>query len=231
MKKNVFFGFLIILAIFSSCSTGGGGDGSGAWVVDSAWNVVAEFGETSRAADVIDEAEALVADYNATHTDDQYTIVTDEEELDIENAPDAHIVIVYADDNQIYCDYTFERSRLGYERELARSEVKRIKYNSPRGAILYVDNDAPEYVEPYDPPPVNRYEKYTFYILDAAGEIVFEEHITDYYFEDDAACDARLNLMIHHWKSGAPENWVTFIYGYIYTGPPPEDPEDPDPEE
>jgi hypothetical protein len=221
MKRTLFFVFTILAVLFSSCNQGGYEEDSAVWVVDSAWNVIATFGGASRAAEGMHEAESLVSAYNAVHTEDQYILITDEELLDIEKAPDARIMVVYADNYEVYCDNTVPREKLEYERKIAKSEARRIKYNSKRGAILFVDNESPVYVEPYEP-VISRYEKYTFYVLDEEGEIVYEEHITDYYNDDDQACNNRLNMMISHWKSGAPDNWVTFIYGYIYTGPAPE---------
>lgn len=221
MRNKIAFLMVFALFAFTACDQATATPDASVWVVNSAWKVVAEYNYSGRAIESLDAVEDMVETYNAANTDDQLTIIEDEEELNIENAPDARVMVVYADNFEVYCDNTVPRAQLEYEREIAKKEVKRLEYNSKRGAILYVDNDSPEYTPPYEPPVVDRYEKYSMYVLDAEGNIVWEEHITDYYFDDDAACDGRLNMMIQHWRSGVPDTWVTFIHGYIYVKPEP----------
>lgn len=226
-NKIAFFVLFALLFSFIACNSSGVGTPGEAnlWVVNSAWKVVAEYDYSARAINSLEAVENMVETYNRENAEDQLTIIDDPSDLDIENAPDARILIVYADNLEVYCDNTFPREKLEYERNIARNEVKRLKFNSPRGAILYIDDAAPEIIPPYVPPVIDRYAKYSMYVLDVEGNIVWEEHITDYYFDDDFACDVRLNMMIQCWRSGAPENWASFVHGYIYVKPePPEEP-------
>lgn len=208
------------------------------WVVNSAWEVVNEYVYTgARAIQSLDAIESEVDQYNATHSDDQLEIITDESDLDIAEAPNAILTIIFADNNEVYATSTVARADLEHERAIYRAEIQTLKFNSGRPTALYVDNDPPAYTPPYVEPVDNRpnYEKYCFYIIDADGKILFEEHtpegqdLIDYFMGDTTkTCkdwwDSRMAGIRPNWRNEFPTA-TQLIEGRIYTEPVPEEPE------
>lgn len=241
--KKVFFIALMSLVLFSGCSLLVGADGEdgadsaqpNVWVVNSAWKIVKEYAVASRALESLDAVEAEVEAYNDTTTDDQLTIITDEEDLDIELAPEATLTIIFTDTNEVHATSTVIRADLESEREIFRKEVKTLKFNSGRETALYVDNDAPSYTPPYVEPVDTRtdYEKYSIYVLAPDGSILFEEHCSETVRDDeDVSSDEEyFTVRLRSLKLGLSNDFPAVSYiisGYIYTPPTPETPaEDP----
>lgn len=241
--KKVLFIVLMTFVLFSGCSLLVGADGEdgtdsaqpNTWVVNSAWKIVKEYTVYARALESLDAVEAEVEAYNDATTDDQLTIVTDEEDLDITLAPEATLTIIFTDNNEVYGTSTVAREDLESEREIYRSEVRRLKFNSGRPTALYVDNDAPAYTPPYVEPVDTRtdYEKYSIYVLAPDGSILFEEHCSETVRDDeDVSSDEEyFTVRLRSMKLGLSNDFPSGSYiisGYIYTPPTPETPtEDP----
>jgi hypothetical protein len=115
-----------------------------------------------------------VADYNASHTDDQYFL--ENQEVPITKAPTSHIWIVKPN--------TYER--LEEDIDVDRSLIDGRYYMwaleaTSLGGILYIDKVPPD-VTVYNPPVDSRpdYVKYAIYDLDSSGAIMEETHCEDY---------------------------------------------------
>jgi len=171
------------------------------YVVDSAWALVRlETVQESRELTLAD-IEADVIAYNATHTDDQQTILDKPPVL--EEAPTCNAWIVERLTHAVLEEYLgWDRSDLTTRREQWRTQTA-----SHGDAVLYVDHlpPAPEIV--IDTRPA--YEKYALYLVAADGSILAEEHLETY--EQFA-----YRLPIYDLQSRADGNGEYVVSGRLY---------------
>ncbi len=147
-------------------------------VVDTSWRVVREDHLAGRMASITTTAgiEAEIAEYNATHTDDQWRLVFGDVPP-IEAAPTADAYIVYADTHEVESEYlNIARAEVVERRAAWRLQAELESVTSGRLCVLYVDNVPPA---PTPPEQVDPYVQYALYIVVVGtGEIVVEEHAT-----------------------------------------------------
>jgi hypothetical protein len=199
------------------------------WVVNSNWEIVKEYrvAESARSLTSLSVVTSEVAAYNSTTKDDQLSIVDDEDDLDIENAPDATIYEAYADTNEIICQVTVARKNLKYERGRAREQMLDHAASSGRSVVLYVDNAPPE-LSVIVPEPDLRpdYEKYAIYVIDANGAILYEAHplegqaLADFFMGDTTKTatdwyEFWLRIVQGCWRNDFPTG-DKLIYGSLY---------------
>jgi hypothetical protein len=123
-------------------------------VYNSAWQIVAEATVAARALDSAMTLEEYVANYNATHTDDQLFLVEGDPVPETE-APDATAFIVKSDTLDVVFEATVPRVDLVENRDAWRRSVE-VMSDPITGeridATLYVDNVPPEPIAPPQPP-------------------------------------------------------------------------------
>ena len=191
-------------------------DGRG-YVYNSNWDIVDRPNLiTSKAAGTIPQAtNDYVASYNASHTDNQLTASA--EEIPIENAPAADVILAFADTNEHAREYKdVARTLVANNREGWALELQDIEMTTGRKVIMYVDCTPPPIVTP----PVVLPNLWT--------AMVDRTTKTFYYSElnpstDEAARRARdLQLEVDLIQLGrAGDSWLPMQYDdwYIYCGP------------
>lgn len=177
------------------------------YVYNSAWELV-DFGYdvTSRALDL--STQATVDEYNATHTDDQLIVMS--EETPIVLAPDADAYIVDSvTHEQIRAYLDVPRTDLQERRELYRFQA----YSD--GGVLYIDNVPPI---PEPPVPLPDYERYAVYIIGPAG-IVYETHNEGWAAGGFASIEASYTYYVALYRAEAYNRGEGYFahYGSLYT--------------
>jgi hypothetical protein len=136
---------------------------------NSAWHVVAEATVNARALDTDAALADYVAEYNATHTDDQLFLIPGEEMIPMEEAPLAKAYVVQPATHEVLVEYQdVPRAELSERRETWRKQAY------ADGGTLYVDKIPPAPVPVIDDRP--EYEKWALYLIAADGTIIAEEH-------------------------------------------------------
>ena len=135
-------------------------------IVNSEWKIVKTVQVSkSRDASVLTLADE-VAIHNSTTMDDFWWIFPEGEVPTIENAPPLTVYFVNP--------YTYV---VNYKEENVVRKLfvdKILAWRESAGAqLLYIDHIPPKPVYPWESTP---YEWYAFYVLDEAGQIVYEDH-------------------------------------------------------
>lgn len=171
MKK-----IMIVVALFLASCSNYVFDGTpviNARVYNSAWEVVAEASIDAKVLDTDVALSEYVADYNASHTDDQLFLIEGKDIVPIEQAPDVDAWIVDPATYIPICEYLdWPRIDLTERRETWRMQTEAV------GGILFVDR-----IPPVPDPVVDTrtdYEKYALYLVSITGSIIYEEHCTDW---------------------------------------------------
>lgn len=148
-------------------------------VYNSAWKIVkAETLVANRISADITSADAIKAEveaYNAAHTDDQWFIENGEQEIPIDQAPDAPAWIVNSATLAIYWQGTVSRSDLETRREVWRASVG--AFDDPDthknvACTLYVDRLPPDPPVIVPPAPL----LWTALLDTSAKVVYFSEH-------------------------------------------------------
>ena len=118
--------------------------------------------------------DSSVADYNATHIDDQWFIV-DGEVPDLDHAPPAQAYIVDPDTHAPLIDSSGNPySYTDWPRkQLVENYTGWVHYAESSGGVLYIDVIPPA---PIPPTAEQLYAKYSIYVIDSAGAILYEFH-------------------------------------------------------
>ena len=142
------------------------------FIMNSAWQKVAEGTLGTKALDSAEALRAQVDAYNATHTDDQYFLI-EGEVPPIEASPLVDIYIVTPEGHEIV------KEQLDYSRVDFVTYRNLWQFDAAACAgVLYVDNIPPAPIPVIDPRP--DYEKYAIYLVALDGSIVFETHCEDW---------------------------------------------------
>lgn len=140
-------------------------------IYNSAWEIVQEGYVAARAVTTIQSYADYVAEYNLTHTEDQFFLIEGEDIISIEDAPAADAYIVDPVTHDIIKEYLdWPRADIANRRDVWRMQA------SADGGVLYVDRVPPPPVVVIDERPA--YEKYALYLVNTAdGSIKYEEHL------------------------------------------------------
>ena len=133
-------------------------------VVNSAWEIVYEARFDARAVQSIDFIDKMVADFNGSHTDDQWRVIYGDVPP-VDSAPTTDAYIIDSALTKLVEVHGLPRSGLPDKRESLREEAVN------KNGVLYIDKDPP-----VPPPPVPDYVKYALYLVAGDGTILYEEH-------------------------------------------------------
>lgn len=217
------------------------------FVKNSAWETVdissLISARLARAAEPsLDQALAIVNDYNAVTNDDQLVVLT--EDVPIEESPLVNVYIVNEG------DYAILEEWIGLERaDFAARRKDFVLGAAGLGGILFVDKVPPAPI--ILPDTRTREEKYALYMVNKYDEIVvyngykYEQHIDQIWdsltdnikegYDNDidklmAARIAGFEAEIRGVGLVPPDTPWRVVYGQIYVKPePPVEPPDPEP--
>lgn len=151
------------------------------YVKNSAWETVDT--KTVERAIVSLTLTEYVEQYNRENTDDQLFIM--ETDVPIEEAPDASAFICTIDTHEVILAFTgVPRTDFIERRETWRADTY------ANAGVLYIDH-IPEVIVP--PEPLPDYERYAVYLVNPAGDIVYETHCETWEADGYASMVAMFN--------------------------------------
>lgn len=179
------------------------------WVYDSAWTLrETAYKISSRATDAPLSVVQMVENYNATHTEDQLFIMS--EETPIEEGPLCDAYIVNPATNEPIKQYLdIERADVAARRDIYKLEA----YAS--GGVLYIDRIPPP---PVVVVPLPDYERYALYLIAPDGTIDAETHCEQWQAEGYATIEACYNSYLYMYKASAQDRGPGWSYhaGSLY---------------
>lgn len=143
-------------------------------------SAVSVTGERAAADISSEDLENIVETLNETSIDNQYFIST--EDVPVEEGPLCNVFFINEydpydeagpDDDWIELDRceNVDRAEVKANRLLWEMQARNI------GAVLYIDKVPPKPIPPED--PRTPYEKYSVYLINSYGEILYEEHCSE----------------------------------------------------